>query len=869
MQHFWLKACLVSSFVSSQICDARVRSDQNEGGEEKIVVTGSLIKKIDQKGPAPILSLTSEDMQRMGHTNLYDALLALTAQTGSLLEGDQFPNGFTSAAQAINLRGFGPGRTLVLVNGQRLALNPTPYQSEANFFNFATIPTVAIERVDVLTDGASAIYGSDAVAGVVNVILREEFDTHEISGTVSSTSGGGGGKKLSGGNSWRDGARKLTFGYQWESRDPIYAADRSYLFDPNLVTVSAGTFNLATEQFELLGAANCSNLGLQQVLTTIGNVCASRELLGDNIRNKRESTSIYSHGSYELNRAKVFANLIWWQSDTASRSTPLYWEGGLNDVNNDAFYGIRDFFLSETGNQDKQFKEETLSFIAGIEGFTNAFDYQVSYAFSQYDSERSLPLFIESEINQFFSQAEDIYVPYQPSDFAGILGNSINDADSSSNTLSYWMSGDAFSVTEKASEYALIVEWNKTDYAIDVDDITGNFGWYGLGGSSGGGDRSRLAIGAEWFGEVYNGNLGSLELTLATRWDDYQDDSNVSDAQTWKSALLWRINSAWSVSAVHSTSFRAPDLHYLFADQTRYFVNVIDLERCVNVNGNSYESCQTTTDNNYNYSTQVDWQGTFDIEEEEGTTQTIGLFYNPDPSIEVSLDYFDIKLNNQVGLQLESQYLLTEAQCNAGFNFVTNETIDSNSDVCVDAYARINRNITTNRIQAIENRPVNRAFRRQKGLEFAITWFHKTDVAGTFSVDFNHSEILKTEVQQLATDISTLDRNFHNSPFNGDINTRTNLSGSWAGDSWSAALSFYRKGHKINANGTDKISPWTTANLIVNKSFENDHQVSFIIRNLFDKKPPIDSTETEWPYFNRGIYNAVGQEWFFEYKARY
>src|SRR5690349_19513481 len=91
--------------------------------------------------------------------------------TGSRLlraQGEDFGNTFTPAANAISLRGLGPNHTLTLVNGRRVADYPTAYDGEVNFVNLANIPSVLIERIEILDGGASAIYGSDAIAGVVN-----------------------------------------------------------------------------------------------------------------------------------------------------------------------------------------------------------------------------------------------------------------------------------------------------------------------------------------------------------------------------------------------------------------------------------------------------------------------------------------------------------------------------------------------------------------------------------------------------------------------------------------------------------------------------------------------------------------------------
>src|SRR3546814_18004667 len=102
-----------------------------------------------------------------GHEQLCDAPETLTQNTTDV-QGVMFAGGFTPNSSGINRRGIGPGYTLFLLNGLRMAEYPQPYNSQSNFVNVAAIPSAMVERIEILSGGASAIYGSDAVAGVVN-----------------------------------------------------------------------------------------------------------------------------------------------------------------------------------------------------------------------------------------------------------------------------------------------------------------------------------------------------------------------------------------------------------------------------------------------------------------------------------------------------------------------------------------------------------------------------------------------------------------------------------------------------------------------------------------------------------------------------
>ncbi|MCG8555904.1 MAG: TonB-dependent receptor [Proteobacteria bacterium] len=153
---------------------------------EEIVVTGSLFNRPSAyKGRSPIQSLDRADLSGAGVTQTSDVLKTLTVNTGSTLAVEQ------SAAQGtsqFSLRGLGLGSSLTLINGRRAGLAPVSNGAGHFFFDINSLPVNMIERIDVLTDGASATYGSEAVAGVANIITRSQFEGFEISGGASNAS---------------------------------------------------------------------------------------------------------------------------------------------------------------------------------------------------------------------------------------------------------------------------------------------------------------------------------------------------------------------------------------------------------------------------------------------------------------------------------------------------------------------------------------------------------------------------------------------------------------------------------------------------------------------------------------------------------
>ena len=155
-------------------------SDSDTVELTKVSVTGSRIKRTDIEGPQPLVVITSDDIDQGGFLSVYEAVASIAQNTGQTVMDGLGGGGNDSASNQLNLRDFGPGRTLVLVNGKRRANYPYPSGDGDASFNWNRIPIGIVERIEILTAGASAIYGADAVAGVVNVILVDGMEDTSV-----------------------------------------------------------------------------------------------------------------------------------------------------------------------------------------------------------------------------------------------------------------------------------------------------------------------------------------------------------------------------------------------------------------------------------------------------------------------------------------------------------------------------------------------------------------------------------------------------------------------------------------------------------------------------------------------------------------
>ncbi|WP_292037094.1 MULTISPECIES: TonB-dependent receptor [unclassified Brevundimonas] len=216
------------------------RNERAEGGDaattvDDVVVTGTLLRSSGDLA-SPVVTLDRNALDRRGFGTVAETLTSLPQNyAGSATPLVQAAGSDVGAsnnvyATGVNLRGLGPSATLVLVNGRRLAGTG----SRAEFADVSALPSGAVERVDVLLDGASALYGSDAVAGVVNVIMRRSFDGQETRARVSVARGGGEDVILShlAGRSWSGGSAYLS--YEYQTVNGLSSLDRPYTADGDL-----------------------------------------------------------------------------------------------------------------------------------------------------------------------------------------------------------------------------------------------------------------------------------------------------------------------------------------------------------------------------------------------------------------------------------------------------------------------------------------------------------------------------------------------------------------------------------------------------------------------------------------------------------
>ncbi len=262
--------------------DAKTR---NKNDLDEITVTGTHIRGT-KDSPSPVLVFTRADIDAAGANTIQQFLQSLPQNFGGASENTigsiaavtQTANSVNGAAP--NLRGLGPGATLVLINGHRVA----PGNSDGSFVDISMIPLAAIDRIEIVTDGASAIYGSDAVGGVVNIILRSKFDGAESRAQFGSVGTGSMHDVQAAqtvGEDWKGGSAVLS--YQYFDQTPLSAASRDYLKSVPL------PFNLLPNQVEHAAFANIDQ-----------EIRSGFDLHGDATYSHRSTNFVFTSGGVDI-----------------------------------------------------------------------------------------------------------------------------------------------------------------------------------------------------------------------------------------------------------------------------------------------------------------------------------------------------------------------------------------------------------------------------------------------------------------------------------------------------------------------------------------------------------------------------------------
>lgn len=869
----------------------------------EIVVTGSRIPTIRDQGPSPVTTIDSDVIRANGYTSVPELLAAMT-QNGGETQSPQSGSSadFTPGAQQVDLRGLGPNHTLVLVNGRRIADFPLPYIGRSNFTDISNIPVGLIDKVEILSGAGSAIYGSDAIAGVVNFKMKEKIDGLTLDYRHGRTEHGGGlSHRITAIGGWSSGRFNIVGGVEYLDQRPLWAFDRriqdSTEDGPTASSqVARRTFYRADywDDYITPDAGTCERLSglnggtIQQYnRPRYGDFCGSRESIAyGTIISGRKGFNSFASASYELSDdAKLFVDAQFgiskvrlmydvtsWAFEQSSSSSDNYFYNSFTGQVED--WG-RQFTPEETGGLEMQrSKQTTYSITPGIRGtVADKWNYELSFNYSRYQSVVRWPQIINQKAKDFFLGAplgidEDSEYPIFDADPATRLYRRLTPAEYdsisadtvyrpyawTSNAQATLTNGELFQLPAGPVGVAVVAEYGKQGYDLRPDPLALTDYYYSWKDSDGSGKRSHAAIG----GELRVPVLDFVTVTGAGRYDHFGFAGRNTGKFTYNGGLEVRPMDSLLFRAAYGTAFRAPDLHYLFTGPGNVESSVVDYYACrQDTPGAGASDCE-----DYDVGIVAQRSGNRDLKAETGKTLTAGFVFSPTRRISLSVDYFRVSLDNQVNDLRASELTRDEADCRPDGN--GDIALDPTSPTCVAALARVNRfasGALAGEIESIAINPINIAREKTSGLDIAFRGTLPTGF-GDFTVSLAHSHVFKHSFQQYPGDPIENKLAFDSGYYLP--RDKSNGSITWASDGLQLTLSGTRLGKLPNYDEDGFIKASYLFNATVQYDFTDHMRGSLTIRNLFDTNPVKDPTWSSYPYYNTSWFDSIGRSIFLQ-----
>ncbi len=741
---------------------------------QRVEITGSSIKRIDAETALPVQVITREQIQRSGAANVEQLLQTISSVSSSGgLTAASASGATTGGISAVSLHGLTSIRTLVLLNGRRIAPYGIGFTGDSVSVDVNSIPLAAIERVEVLKDGASAVYGSDAIAGVINFILRQEFKGLELTAEYGDTTQGGANfKRATGtfgfGSLAADRFNVMVVGsYQKEGslfgRDRMDFAGRAYNVDTTNDTTSGNTFpgNIIPADGSG-GTLNPSAPGCPGPFSFNDPLFPPTRCRYDpspsvTLIPASERISVFASGKFAITPdIQAFAEASYNKNKirTVIQPVPLSDQFNIplqNALCSQAPYNntvanacVSTFLLTPssiyyptafataqyggtpdllvryrsalTGDRDITDISESPRFVAGVKGNAMGWDFDVAGLWSQSK--------VREQVNNGFPLLTQL-MPLLNSGLVNPFGASDPAIEAQARATNF--TGDAYSIKSsltslagKASRevlqlsagplgVALGAEVRKEKFDFSASQALQDGDVSGYGGNFLPTSRSRNV--EALFGEANIPIVKSLEANVAVRYDKYQ---GIGSSTTPKASLRWQPIPQVLLRTSYGKGFRAPSLQDLFLPLQSGVttVGLSDPDRCpVTGNGND---CQTQFN--------VQFGGEPTLKPEKSKNFTLGTVLEPVNNVSVGIDYFRVRLENTIVNGVNPAIVLSDTTQYAGL-------ITRAPRTPADIAAGIPGSITS-----INQININLGTTKVAGLDFDVKWRIPTADMGRFTL---------------------------------------------------------------------------------------------------------------------------------------
>ncbi|KFN49021.1 TonB-dependent receptor plug domain-containing protein [Arenimonas composti] len=915
----------VSGTALAQQANDDDRDDERVTTLDRIVVTGSLIPQTEIETATPVTIITAEDISARGFATVAEVLKESSMSVGGV-QGSQTSASFTQGAETISMFGLPVGFTKFLIDGRPMANFPALYNGSDAFNNISGIPIDLVERIEILPGGQSSLYGSDAIAGVVNIILRKNMDGSSVNARFGWYEHGGGQSQrvsFATGFGSKDERFNMMLGLQGEKRDAVWAHQRdwtrTYFTEGTSAPIASRDWlvNSPFTSYNWLvpdGSCDAVSDGFngsvdQQVRPGFGTYCGSLDSVGyRTLANDKEAYQFYAHTTFDIaDNARLYADFLYSREDVSYHvganytwwGTSVEW-GYFYDPNYDDFFNLQRAFVPEDmgpggyENSMSTDKSKAWALTFGVSGTigNSMWDYDIGATFTRYSLDEVGFVRWAGPINDFFQDlvlgpqlgwdpyygAYPVFDPdYQafyrlltPEEFNSFTGFATSRSETEDDFVrAQFVNGSLWQMGGGDAGVAVAVEGGRQSWTYRPHPGYMNGDVWGTTAVAGDGDRTRYSL----TGELRTPWHDMFTTTVSARYDAYDVEGHTIDAPTWSFGAEFRPTDTILLRGKFGTAFRAPTLADLYQGASGYYSFVTDYYRCA-LQGYDYAeapvSCPGADSNRQFFGTQ---SGSTDLKPIDADVWTVGIVLAPFERFSVALDYHSWQIENEVTTQSPNEIALIEARCRLG-------ELDIASPTCIAALDQITRG-ASGRIDEIYTPKINVSKRDVEAFTVAVNYGWTWEGVGDFAVRGNFTRMVDYTYVQYTGDepIDLLRR----PGWSSDPKTKADASLTFRRDDWSTTLYANYMGKTPNYRARvydDGVDPLGLADNLPshtrwNWSFtwapDEQFEVSLMVNNLFDDMPPRDYTypgTTGAPY-NSAQYDVLGRAFYVEARYRF
>jgi iron complex outermembrane receptor protein len=816
---------------------------------ERVEIVGSHLKRLDQQGAAPVSVYTRDAIAATGVERLSDFLMALPMAGAEGLDDRRTLLSSAFGSAGLSLRGLGPGATLVLLNGHRIAAYGITLDDDSNYVDLNSLPLAAVERVEVLRDGASALYGADAIGGVVNVVLKHDYSGAEAGLRV--------------GSAWRgDSARTaatLAAGRGALARDGYNAFFSLEAAQQQATPSTARDFTSSSDKrpfggsdfrslrsypptFRLPGhtsmaAPNCPS---EQIEIVSGPSGPGSACMFDAAPYMDLLPAVHRVGALGVVQVaagpdwRLFAEGLANRSQTVGHAAPAPIQSMLPpDAPTNPFGSAVTVFWRPVDAGPRRFETDNLfgHALLGAEGAAAGWDWSLVLGASRIRTavHQDNQLRTSATVAALRSGALDpLKATNDPAVLASVKADAVDHARGEAAFAQLQASRVLTRLSQGAVELALGVELRRESYATGLDPLTLSGD---LAASSGAGTadaRAGRSVRAA-YAELSWPLLRGLELQLAARTDRYSDFGGSTSPRL---ALRWQPHRAWLLRASAGRGFKPPTLAQLNRPRSAFIDGDLDPIRCPVTK--LPEDCQS-----------AEWlhtqQGNSALGAERSHQHNLGVVWEPAAGQLFGLDAWRVLHLGRI--VFGDRYLLANEAAFPGA-------------VVRDAPSAADRELgLPGPIVELHDSYMNLARHEVRGMDMEIKSRLGRPGGGELGVDGLLSYLVSDRLLVAPLAVAQEQAGGDHRP-----RLRAQLGASWRPGAWQFAAGlrhFSGYGYVDSVGQPGRMAAWMALDLQVAYTW-GASRLQLGVRNLLDREPPRRNSATG---FDAGVHDPMGRSW--------